>query len=422
MRCWRSPTSWRRERVVVGPGRRTHSTRAGARDGAPSPGVARPVRLAHVCSSDLSIPALMPFCRPLLARGWEITMILPDGPHVAGGLAAGLRWRPLALRRRLHPPSDVVGTAQLARYFLRDRYDIVHTHNIKAGHIGRVVATAARVPLLFHTIHGMAYGLDSPPLARHGHALLERIASVRCDVAFAQSREDAATYVRSGVLPADRVVWIGNGIDLATFDPVRAGAARAVTRAALGIAPDEVLFLSAGRLIVEKGFVELFEAAARARSVDPRVRLAVAGDLDQRRDALAPEVLARARAAGVLLLGRRADMPALYAAADVVTLASWHEGVPRVLMEGAAMGKPLLASDVRGCREVVVPPAHGLRVPVRDAGALAEAMLRLAGDEALRARLGRDNAEEARALYAIERAVERVNVVYDRLLEERSTR
>ena len=115
-------------------------------------------------------------------------------------------------------------------------------------------------------------------------------------------------------------------------------------------------------------------------------------------------------------------MPALYAAADVVALASWHEGVPRVLMEGAAMGKPLLATDVRGCREVVVPPANGLLVPVRDAGALSEAMVRLAGDEALRTRLGRDNAAQARDLYAIERAVERVNTVYDRCLAEQPSR
>ncbi len=372
------------------------------------------IRIAHVCSSDLAIPALMPFCTPLLDRGWEITMITPDGPHVAAGRAAGLLWLPFALRRRMHAWSDVIGTLQLARYFLDRGYDIVHTHNIKAGHIGRVVAAALRVPIVVHTIHGMAYSQQTPWLKRRMHATLERIASLGCDMVMSQSREDRDTYLADRVIASDQLVVIGNGIDLHRFDP--ASADREETRAQLGIRSDDILFVSAGRLIVEKGFVELFEAAALARARDPRIRLAVAGRVDERADALGDEVLAAARARGILLLGRREDMPAIYAASDVVVLASWHEGMPRMLMEGAAMGKALLATDVRGCREIVRPPRNGLLVPIRDAPALAEAMCVLAADEPLRTRLGRDNAIEAQREYAIERAVGAVNDVYDRLL------
>ncbi|MBA3538044.1 MAG: glycosyltransferase family 4 protein [Deltaproteobacteria bacterium] len=380
-----------------------------------------PIRLAHICSSDLAIPALMPFCTPLLARGWEITMITPDGPHVASGRAAGLAWRPLALRRRMHAPSDVVGTLQLASYCLRDRYDIVHTHNIKAGHIGRVVAMSMRVPVIVHTVHGMAYSLDMPWPKRTAHALLERFASLDCDLVFSQSREDRDTLLASHAVSAERLVVIGNGIDLRRFDAAAPSvqAVRDTTRAALGIRPEEIVFLSAGRLIREKGFIELFEATERANRDDPRIRLAVAGPTDERADALDQGILDRARAAGILLLGARSDMPALYAASDVVVLASWHEGMPRVLMEGAAMGKPLLTTDVRGCREVVEPPRHGLRVPVRDAEALAGAMRQLAADEPLRTRLGIANAIEARERYAIGRAVSLVNEAYDRLLASR---
>ncbi|MDB4956612.1 MAG: glycosyl transferase group 1 [Myxococcales bacterium] len=379
----------------------------------------RRIRLAHVCSSDLAFPALMPFCRPLLARGWEITLITPDGPHVAAGRMAGIRWLPLALQRKLHTSSDVVGTLQLARYFLQGQYDIVHTHNIKVGHVARVVAAMTRVPIIVHTIHGMAYSLDTPWLKRIGHATLEKIASFGCDIVMSQSREDRDTYLATKVIAADKLVLIGNGIDLSRFDPASptgSAANRAAVRQALGLEGDEILFFSAGRLIVEKGFVELFEATRIARRQDPRIRLAIAGSTDQRVDTLSPEILDKARDEGVLLLGRRVDMPDLYAASDVVTLPSWHEGLPRVLMEGAAMGRPLLATDVCGCREIVVPPNNGLLVPVRDARALAAAMNTLASDEALRARLGRDNALQARDLYAIERSVALVNEVYDRLL------
>lgn len=380
---------------------------------------ARPVRVAHVSSSDLGIPPMVPFCRPLVERGWDVTMINPDGPNVALAHREGMRWLPLGLRRTIHPATDLTGALQLARYFREHQFDIIHTHNIKASQIGRVVAAATRMPIIVHTIHGMAYSLETPSPKRQLHALLERVASSPCDTIFAQSREDIETMIETGAAPAEKLVYIGNGINLTKYDPARVHT-REQARRELGVAPEDVLFVSAGRLIVEKGFVELFDAADRARRRDPRIRLAVAGALDERSDTLDAATLDRARAAGILLLGRHEDMPSLYAASDVVALASWHEGVPRVLMEGAAMGKPLLASDVRGCREVVRPPKNGLLVPWRDPGALADAMLRLAGDEALRARLGRDNASEARERYDIHKAVDIVIAGYDRLLARRA--
>ncbi|MEJ7596869.1 MAG: glycosyltransferase family 4 protein [Kofleriaceae bacterium] len=384
-----------------------------------SPGAA--IRLAHVCSSDLGILPLLPFCEPLVARGWQITMITPDGPNVARALDAGMSWLPLLLQRRLHLASDLRGAVQLGRYFREHRYDIVHTHNIKVGQIGRVVAAATRMPRIVHTVHGMAYSRDTPPVKRLLHAVLERIASIGCDLVFTQSQEDRDMLLASRAVREDRLVVIGNGIRLARFDASAPAARtqRAAVRAELGLADDDVLFLSAGRLIREKGFPELFEATVRAHREDPRIRLAIAGPTDeQRADALAPEVLEQARRDGILLLGRRDDMTALYAASDVVTLPSWHEGMPRVLMEGAAMGKPLLTTDVCGCREVVVPPRNGLIVPVRDAAALATAMRSLAANEPLRAELGRANAIEARERFDIERSVALVNSHYDRLLVE----
>lgn len=362
---------------------------------------------------------MVPFCRPLVERGWQITMINPDGPNVALAHQEGLRWLPLGLRRTIHPASDLTGALQLARYYKQHDFDIIHTHNIKASQIGRIVAAATRMPIIVHTIHGMAYSLDTPSPKRQLHALLERVASVPCDTIFAQSREDIETMIETRAAPASKLVYIGNGINLAKYD-APAIRSREQTRRELGLQPDDVLFISAGRLIVEKGFLELFEAAALARKQDPRIRLAVAGATDERSDTLDAATLDRARADGVLLLGRRDDMPALYAASDVVALASWHEGVPRVLMEGAAMGKPLLASDVRGCREVVRPPKNGLLVPWRSARGLADAMLMLAADDSLRARLGKDNAIEARERYDIHKAVDLVIAEYDRLLARRA--
>lgn len=381
------------------------------------------VRLMHVLSHDVGIPASMPYCLPLAARGWNVGFVCPIGPGSAVATRHGMRVRPLALRRTFDARSDLAGAAQLVRYFREDRPDIVHTHNIKVGHMARVLAYLTRVPIVVHTLHGLAYSLETPALKRHAHTALEWLASRRVDVVLAQSDEDRHTVIESGAIDARRVEWIGNGIDLARFSPSDwPDEARRRARAEIGITDDEILFLSAGRIVREKGFIELFEAAARARTRDPRIRLAVAGEVDEEKaDALDPRVLDGARAAGVRLLGRRADMPKLYAAADVVTLISWREGLPRALMEGAAMGKPLLAADARGCREVVRPPHNGLLVPIRDPDALAEAMLTMASDSQRRAAWGDANAREARERYDLEAVVARVVAVYDRLLAARGT-
>jgi glycosyltransferase involved in cell wall biosynthesis len=128
------------------------------------------------------------------------------------------------------------------------------------------------------------------------------------------------------------------------------------------------------------------------------------------------EVLAHARASGVLLLGERKDMPDLYAAADAVVLASWREGLPRVLMEGAAMGKPLIGTAVRGNREVIAGPEMGLLVPPRQPQALADARVTLAADESRRHAAGLHNRIEARRRFDLARSVARVVATYDELL------
>jgi glycosyltransferase involved in cell wall biosynthesis len=377
-----------------------------------------PIRVAHILSHDLGIPPTLPFCRPLVARGWDVAIFCPDGPRVADARAAGLLHIPLALERRIHPLSDARGSWQLARDLRRHRFDLVHTHNIKTGLIGRVVAAAVRARVIVHTLHGLAYSQETPALRRRGHALLERIANRSVDMVFSQSEEDLETLVATGGIDPSRIMWIGNGIDLARFDPATVGAdERAAARAELGIGEDDVLFLSAGRLVREKGFAELFEAAEAARRSDPRVRLAIAGPVDAAKaDALDPAALRRAEEAGILLLGERKDMPRLYAAADVVTLASWREGMPRVLMEGAAMGKALLASNARGCREVVRADQTGLLVPTRDAPAFTRAMLTLTSDQPLRARLATAARPDALSRFNLHHSIARVLSIYDSLL------
>jgi glycosyltransferase involved in cell wall biosynthesis len=158
-------------------------------------------------------------------------------------------------------------------------------------------------------------------------------------------------------------------------------------RAAVGAAPGQVVVGAVGRLVAEKGYPELFDAMQRL-DANRYLLVVIGGEDPDKPDALPKDVLARAEAQGVRFLGHREDVEAVYAAMDVFVLASHREGYPRAAMEAAAMGLPIVATNIRGCRQVVEPGQSGLLVPPRDADAIAAAIKRLGDAPALRARIG----------------------------------
>ena len=170
-----------------------------------------------------------------------------------------------------------------------------------------------------------------------------------------------------------------------------------------------------GRLVAEKGYRELFAAARAVRRADPRVRFLAVGapDLDKA-DAIGQAELARA-AEDVLVTGWRDDVRDLLAVMDVFVLASWREGMPRSAIEAAAMGRAMVLTDIRGCREVARHDREALLVPPRDPDALAGAISRLAGDPALRQRLGAAARDRALERFSEAKVADRVVEHYRRL-------
>ncbi|MFI5054166.1 MAG: glycosyltransferase, partial [Acidimicrobiia bacterium] len=186
---------------------------------------------------------------------------------------------------------------------------------------------------------------------------------------------------------------------------------RRAVRAELGVDDDTMLIGTVGRLVAEKGYPELLDAVASLAS--DRYALVVVGDTDpDKPDALATAVITRAREQGVRFLGHRDDVDALYSAMDVFVLASHREGFPRAAMEAAAMGLPIVATDVRGCRQVVEDGRNGLLVPVRDPAALTRAILRLGDDPERRARMATESITMARERFDERQVVAKVLECY----------
>src|SRR5690606_30198843 len=188
------------------------------------------------------------------------------------------------------------------------------------------------------------------------------------------------------------------------------GGGRARLRRELGARDDQVVVGMVGRLVAEKGLLELFEAA---RLLDDRYLVVVAGPDDpEKPDALDRATIRDAEARGVRFLGMREDVDRLYGAMDLFVLPSWREGFPRAAMEAAASGLPVIATDVRGCRQVVDDGVTGLLVPVRDPVALAAAIRALGEDEERRRAMGRPAVERALAHFDERRVVEIVLGTY----------
>lgn len=383
------------------------------------PGRERP-RLVHLTTTDMSLDWLLrPQLEAFADAGYEVIGIAAPAGHAGALAASGVEvvalpeaTRSVDLRRDLGAFGSLVG------HLRRLRPDILHTHNPKPGVYGRLAGRVAGVPVVVNTQHGLFATAEDRPTKRAVVYVAERLAAACSQAELVQNPDDLATLRRLRV-PDERLTLLGNGVDLAHFtaDSVDSGT-RARVRAELGVADDEVLVGAVGRLVWEKGLAEVFAAAVSLRAIRPQVRVVVVGPSDdEKADGLQPSDVARATAdGGVSFLGRRTDVADLYAAMDVYVLASHREGFPRSAMEAVAMGLPIVTTDARGCREVVVHERTGLRVPVGDAVALTDAIALLADDPARRHAMGRAGVDLARERFDQQVVIDRTLATYDRLL------
>ena len=377
-------------------------------------------RLVHVTTTDMSLDWLLrPQLEAFADAGYEVIGMSAPGPHVAALEASGIRHVAIdSLTRSMAPGRDLRALVELSRAFRALAPAIVHTHNPKPGVLGRLAARAVGVPAVVNTVHGL-YALPEDRLTtRAAVYTLERLAATCSHAELLQNPEDLPVMRRLRV-PNDRLTVLGNGVDLHRFTPARSGDGRARLRRELGVEPSTVVIGFVGRLVWEKGYRAVFEAATRLQDLD--VAFVVVGpDEPDKAGAVPASEIAAAEAAGVRFLGARTDMVELYGAFDVYGLASHREGYPRSAMEAAAMGLPIVATDIRGCRQVVVDGHTGALVPVGDGAALASALRRLALDPALRARQGRAGRDRAVAHFDDRAVVATTLRIYEEILGRRA--
>jgi glycosyltransferase involved in cell wall biosynthesis len=334
------------------------------------------LKIAQVATADVSIRVLLlDQIKALEADGHEVVAVCAPGPWVESVRDAGVTVEAVPMVREMAPLHDIRSVTALARCFRQHKFDVVHTHTPKAGLIGPIAARLARVPQVVHTIHGLLFHDRMTRWRQTIFWVPEKITATLCDRLLSQSREDVERAVRSRLCSRRKIAYLGNGIDVARFAPP-ASCDRTEKLRQVGLQASDFVVGSVGRLVKEKGFAELFAVAEALTARCPQIKFLMIGprEADQN-DALDPAYMDDLQRRGVVrFVNWGEDMTQWYAAMDIFVLPSYREGIPRACMEAAAMMVPVVASDIRGCREVVLHGVTGLLVPPRNVSLLMEAI------------------------------------------------
>ena len=348
------------------------------------------LRIAQVATSSMSVRLLLlDQIKALEADGHDVVAVCAPGPWVESVRRAGVTVHTVPMEREIAPLRDLRSTAALARFFRQHKFDVVHTHTPKAGLIGPIAARLARVPRVVHTIHGLLFHDRMTRLRQTIFWVPEKITATFCDRLLSQSREDVERAVRSRLCSRKKIGYLGNGIDIVRFAP-QVISERTERLREVGLQASDFVVGSVGRLVKEKGFMELFAAAEGLTARYPQLKFVVIGprETDQN-DALNNDYMDDLQRRGVVrFVNWCEDLRSWYAAMDIFVLPSYREGVPRACMEAAAMMRPVVASDIRGCREVVLDGDTGLLVPPQDVPRLMEAIEMLHNEHNRAAQMG----------------------------------
>ncbi|MPZ57877.1 MAG: glycosyltransferase [Rhizobiales bacterium] len=352
----------------------------------------------------------LPMARAARDAGFEVHVAARVAKHGEAIAAEGFQLHPLDWRRASMNPVEFLRSIQAVRSLYRAvRPDLVHHVALQPGIVGSIAALGLPIAVLNATA-GVGFAFTSNTLkARIARPLLafmmRALFNRRRSMVVVENPDDGAALAALGVA-AERIVRIpGSGVDVERFMPLPE--------------PDGPITVAyAGRLLEDKGLRALIDAQARLAETAHPIRLLLAGEPDPANPtSISASTLDEwRRRPGVELLGHVADVRTVWAAAHIAVLPSRREGLPLSLVEAAACGRPLVATDVPGCREIARADVDAMLVPVDDPPALADAIRQLADDPQRRARYGAAGRRLAETEFSSARVGHEIVALYHRLL------
>ena len=343
-----------------------------------------------------------------LEAGFDVVVATRIRKHNEVIQKSGIRLISLEMSRRAGNP--LLELMRLILLYRRERPDIVHHVALKPVLFGSLAVCLGGSPAQVNAVAGLGWlFISRSRLARFVSPtirwLLARLLSVpRCRV-IVQNPDDAELLRKAGVPESNLRMVRGAGVDMTVFSPDEEP-------------PEPFCVMMATRMLWDKGVGEFVEAARRIKESGFKARFVLVGDPDFENPASVPEATLKAwqNENVVEWLGHCDDMAAMFKTAHVVCLPSYREGLPKVLIEAAACGKPIVTTDVPGCREIVRDGDNGLLVPVRDSAALSEALSRIIDNPELRVQMGKCSRQIALAEFSSEHVNAQTLDIYKELV------
>lgn len=381
--------------------------------------------LVHITTVPVSLGFLKGQVGYMKAKGLEVHAISSPGKSADEfAKREGVVIHPIKMQRRITPLLDLHALYRIRRTLQELQPQIVHSHTPKGGLLGMVGAWLAGVPVRIYHVHGL------PLATAKGYKRLllwwsERVSCSLAHQVFCVSRSLQKMVVESGICPAEKakVLLNGsiNGVDATDlFNPDRVETrVRQETRGEYGIPIEGIVVGFVGRIVRDKGIVELVEAWKILRERFSQLHLLLVGPFEPY-DPIPPEIQDLLHSdARIHLTGYSDDVAPLYAAMDILALPSYREGLGLAALEASAMVLPVVATHISGCMDAVVDGVTGTLVPPRDAEALARALRTYLNQPKLRRKHGEAGRERVLRDFRPEAIWEATYQEYVRLLSER---
>ncbi len=351
--------------------------------------------------------------------GVEVCLLSGPSTGPEGSLEPALRVIPGLLQtvpgliRAVHPPKDWLALRQLEKILREQKPDIVHTHSGKAGVLGRLAARRAGVPLIIHTIHGPSFGSFQSRLNNFIFRSAEKKAARVTDHFVVVADAMTEQYLAAGIGRPEQYTKIYSGFNL---EPFLAAQNDPPFRARLGLQPDDFVVGKIARLVSLKGHDDLFAVAPELVRRCPRMKFLLVGDgpWRQRFETMAANSGLQEHFifTGLVPPG---EVPSLVGVMDTLVHLSLREGLPRALPQALAAGKPVVAYDCDGAREVCLDGQTGFLLRPGNLAGLQNRLLQLEQEPALREKFGQAGRHFVRENFAVEKMVDDIHRLYLKL-------
>jgi glycosyltransferase involved in cell wall biosynthesis len=357
----------------------------------------------------------IPFIQYFQNKGYEVHVAAKLGNRQDELKALNIMYHNIEFSRSPYSLSNIKALNQLIKLMRENKFSLVHVHTPVGAFLGRLGAKITNTKPVLYTAHGFHFYKGAPLKNWLIYYTMEKIAAHWTEGLITMNEEDFNIAKKFKLKKKDAVFYVhGVGIDIEKYsrnDEER----RKKLRGKLGFSEDDILILTVAEVNTNKNYKQIIDAIKTFKNYYSNIYYLIVGTGEKEKE-LKNYVLISNLGSRIKFLGYREDIPEILNAIDIFGLTSLREGLPRAIMEAMAAGKPIIATNVRGNRDLVVNGVNGYLVPLNDVEATAKAITRLAENTTLRTKMG----EEGRKIiqdYVLEKVLKEMDEIYSLYLE-----